>query len=609
MAGLEEIPVHSSCDHQFFFLANDHGIVVSQSRAQDDSPALFKQGELWYREFREASQLELEWNTFRTLQRQFFRANVTHNDVQSISGPITWIVTVQRLLAGEQEQLVGSLIPSLLPSSERQIRQILDRLAETTNPSSWGHWLYSPENETIVLGEGWRNALDHFVLDNELSLDSFLEMAHQEDAAPFRENLFACVSGNSCHFEQDVRFRCERGIYRWTNCWGFVLQRSSKGKATRILGFSADSNKIRFQREFLSSGATLLEHVQESVIATDLGGIIWFWGKGAEKLYGWRSDEVLGRPVHLIVPVGREEIESQRMREVYKKGSWYGRYEQIKKCGRRFNAESYIALIRNNQGDPLGFVGIDHDITESVESQRQIANLQAKLSNVGWMNVRGEILAGISHEINQPLYAIQNFASAAKKHLERGDNMRCGGLLEKVCREVDRADRISESMREFARKSELQLTAKCIHEVIEICSPFANLYAESLGVNLRIDLEAAESVVKCDELHLQQAILNLVRNACESLLNHDVAQTPSVIVSTWNNSQSLFIDIEDNGCGIPKVHQTQIFDHFFSTKAQGTGVGLPLCKSVVKLHGGELQLARTSESGTVFRIGLPLHQV
>jgi PAS domain S-box-containing protein len=134
----------------------------------------------------------------------------------------------------------------------------------------------------------------------------------------------------------------------------------------------------RFVPDAADFQAQLLASVRESIIATDLDGLITYWGAGAEDLYGYRAEEVLGKSVTLIVEPGLEHLEKARMEQVLKEGSWLGEYRQVRKDGTRFWGEARISLIRDASGDPVGFVGVDRDITPRKEAQEALARSESR---------------------------------------------------------------------------------------------------------------------------------------------------------------------------------------------------------------------------------------
>ncbi len=129
--------------------------------------------------------------------------------------------------------------------------------------------------------------------------------------------------------------------------------------------------------------AQLLDNVRESIIATDLEGHITYWGKGAEELYGYHEDEVLGGKIaKLIVEPGKRETEEARRSKVRKTGSWRGQSRQVRKDGKRFIADTSLSLVRDDQGDPSGMVGVDRDITEEVETRRALNLTRQRLEDI-----------------------------------------------------------------------------------------------------------------------------------------------------------------------------------------------------------------------------------
>jgi len=221
------------------------------------------------------------------------------------------------------------------------------------------------------------------------------------------------------------------------------------------------------------------------------------------------------------------------------------------------------------------------------------------------MDVKCKLLAGIGHEMHQPIYAIQNFTSAARQHLRLGQADKVNEMLTQIDRQVARANDIGARLRQFALQSKQDRKAVDIHTVIRSCSDIAMMYAADANADFSLLLEASQSTVRCDSLQIQQVLLNLIRNSTDSLAEGDSSKR-KIIARTFNRDSRVVVEVIDTGPGVQNSHIDRIFDHFFTTKQSGLGIGLPFCRTIIDAHGGSLRLQENRPGRVVFEMALPL---
>ncbi|RMG35156.1 MAG: GAF domain-containing protein [Planctomycetota bacterium] len=236
------------------------------------------------------------------------------------------------------------------------------------------------------------------------------------------------------------------------------------------------------------------------------------------------------------------------------------------------------------------------------EQQRQ----HEQLAHVSRLNLVGELVANIAHEINQPLYAIANFANACGNLLERPqpDLGRIADWLAKIQRQANRANEIIHRLKRFVRRQTIERVPLRVAQVLADTLTWAGPLAEQHGVRLIVDRVPDEWVVLGDAVHLQQTLTNLIQNAVRALVDAGT-ERPEVRVRCRSEGTSIVIDVVDNGPGVPPERRAAIFEPFYSTRADGLGLGLPLSRSIIEHHGGRLELLDDTSSGCCFRIALP----
>lgn len=220
-------------------------------------------------------------------------------------------------------------------------------------------------------------------------------------------------------------------------------------------------------------------------------------------------------------------------------------------------------------------------------------------------NMRSKLLRKIGHEMQQPIYAIQNFMFAARQHLKMGQSEQVGEMLTKIERQIVRAREFGDRLRQFATQSRQHVRPTDLHQVIGTCGEMVQIYADDARAAVQFNLLATETMVVCDPVQIHHVLLNLVRNAADSLVSAD---SPNRLlgIETDNEGETICLRVVDSGLGVADGDQERIFQHFFTTKEPGLGMGLSYCRSVISSHGGHLSLAENRPGRVVFEIRLPI---
>lgn len=278
---------------------------------------------------------------------------------------------------------------------------------------------------------------------------------------------------------------------------------------------------------------------------------------------------------------------------------------------------------RDGEGNPTRLVGVDRDITDRVTQRRRMQELESQLVHLGRITTMGETVAGIAHEVNQPLHAAATFAAAARAALQSG---RQGGvekgieLTQKMSEQVTRAGDIIRRLREFTRPRPSDFERVNLNDIVRESAAFFSHITPGDGLRIEFDLDHNIALLQGDDIQLQQVLVNLFQNAYEAMLTSqrdakrskpeagDQVKVPSVRITTrqWANSQE--IRIADNGHPCPPDKLNHLFDAFFTTKAEGMGIGLALCHSIVQAHRGQIEALNNAEGGMTFVISFPTNQ-
>jgi signal transduction histidine kinase len=250
------------------------------------------------------------------------------------------------------------------------------------------------------------------------------------------------------------------------------------------------------------------------------------------------------------------------------------------------------------------------DITDRKQAEELGHQQQEKLRLTSHLITVGEMASTLAHEINQPLAAIVNYNMGCVRRLRAGnwDPQEMLAAMEKAGSQAERAGRIIQRVRELIRKREPQLVDCDINSVISNAAGLIEINAEQNNVQLTLDLAPELPVVHADEIMLEQAILNITRNGIESMQQAPPHERELTIRSRFNQRGAVEIEIADTGSGIPAAMIGNQFESFFTTKPDGLGMGLSICRSILELHNGRLCATRNPGRGSTFHVTLPVAQ-
>ncbi len=282
----------------------------------------------------------------------------------------------------------------------------------------------------------------------------------------------------------------------------------------------------------------------------------------------------------------------------------------MRKNGERFHALIYEAPLIDGNGQHTGWMGSVLDVTERKRAEEMARQQQEQLQFTARLVTMGEMASTLAHELNQPLAAIASYNTGCLNLLEHGglDPADLRQALEKVGVQAQRAGRIIRRVHDFVRKSEPKRAPCQVAEVIDDCLGFIEADARKRQVHLERHVGDLPPVL-ADRLMLEQVLLNLIRNGMDAMAE-TAPEHRLLSVSAVADGSEIVVRVADQGCGIPPEVASKLFTAFFTTKAEGMGVGLSICRSIVEFHRGRLWADANPDSatgsGTLFTFTLPL---
>ncbi len=275
--------------------------------------------------------------------------------------------------------------------------------------------------------------------------------------------------------------------------------------------------------------------------------------------------------------------------------------------GSRVDALVYEAPLIGPDGAHLGWMGSVIDVTDRKRAEETRAAEAERLHHAARLVTLGEMASTLAHELNQPLAAIAGYAAGARNLLGAGATADLASVLDKLEGQAQRAGAILHRVQDFARSRSTQIARVDLAAVLGAAVGFIEDDARARGVPLHLTQPSAPVWTRADPVLLEQAVLNLVKNAIEALAATPAA-TRRVDVALTATGASAQVTVSDTGPGIPPERLADLFAPYRTTKPEGLGLGLSICRTILEMHGGRLTHAPRPGGGSVFTITLPLHE-
>jgi len=352
---------------------------------------------------------------------------------------------------------------------------------------------------------------------------------------------------------------------------------------------------------------SILDTVPDAMIVIDDQAMMQSFSAAAERLFGWRPEEVIGRNVNMLMPSPYREAHDGYIGRYLRTGErriiGLGRVVVgERKDGSTFPMELSIGEARS--GDKRHFTGFVRDLTERQETEQRLQDLQSELVHVSRLSAMGEMASALAHELNQPLSAIANYMNGSVRLLERSppDLPKIKAALASAGDQALRAGDIIRRLREFVAKGETERRIEELPRLIEEASALAMVGSKQFKVRLRFAFDPAVGPVLADRVQIQQVLLNLLRNAIEAM--QEQPRRHLIIAAKPIADDMVEVAVADTGPGISPKVADQLFLPFVTTKQQGMGVGLSISRSIVEAHGGRMWVEPNAGGGAVFRFTL-----
>jgi two-component system, LuxR family, sensor kinase FixL len=487
--------------------------------------------------------------------------------------------------------------------AEEELRESEARFRTVADAAPVLIWMSGLDKLCTFFNKGWLDFTGR-KLEQELG-NGWAEGVHADDLAhclDIYKNSFDARQP----FTMEYRLRRNDGEYRW------VLDSGTPRFAPdgAFLGYIGSCIDITERKRTEEKFRLVLDAVPNAMIMVDSAGMINFASVSTATVFGYSLSELIGSNIETLIPERfrdrhggyRKGFHSQPSSRAMGAGrDLFGR----RKDGSEFPVEVGLNPIRTEQG--LFVLASVIDITARKQAELEHLRQNMELARVGRVAVMGELAASLAHEVNNPIGAMVANASAGQRLITAGkvEIGELNDLLTDIAADGRRAGEIVQGIRNMVRKGKVRRSLIQIDDTIR--DLLRIVHAEAVGRDVTVTAEVDSDVcrVLADRVQLLQVFLNLTLNAFEAMSAMRPDARHLVIHAGGNGNGEIVVSVRDSGPGFPGGMVEQLFEPFFSTKAEGTGMGLAISRSIIEAHGGTLSGENCDNGGACFTVRLP----
>ncbi len=430
-----------------------------------------------------------------------------------------------------------------------------------------------------------------------------LDLLPEAAQVMFRERLAMALSGQPITVDVSAHDTAHDFAFE------FLPVHSADGQVIGVdLIYEDITERKAIERQFRLY-ARVYENITDAVIVTDLEYNIVTWNAASERLYGWRAEEVIGRPAAGFVQTGFESLEAIKQSEVtlYEHGRWASpAVMQHKRDGTPIWVSSTVTLLKDSTGVPYSIVACNQDITEQHHAEQALREALAREHELN--NLKTRFVSMASHEFRTPLATILTAAETVSIYRHRMTDVQIDERLDRVRRQVLHMTGIIDDVLQLTR---LEADYTPLQMVYADYAAFSREVVSEIeggaAENRRITLNGAHAPIYThfDQRLMRQAITNVITNA----LKYSPSETP-VELTLKQDGDEILLDVRDYGIGIPEDELPRIFEPFHRAAnvgaISGTGLGLSITKRAVDRHGGSITIQSAQDQGTTITLSIPV---
>jgi PAS domain S-box-containing protein len=479
-----------------------------------------------------------------------------------------------------------------LRRSEDHMRLVIDTIPALV-------WSKLPDGSADFLNQRF---LEYTGLSVEEGLgEGWLKAIHPDDCASSIDVWREAFAGGK-FFELEARLRRADGEYLWLLFRGAPL-RDQAGKIVKWYGTSTDIDDRKRAEE---ESRALIDAIPQQIWSGPPDGSLDYCNLQWRSYMGLTQEDLQGEGwQRMLHPEDRERV-LNAWRDSVRMGTPYEQEERHRGADRQYRW--FLARgvpLRDTTGRIIRWYGTNTDIEDRKRAEWALQEAQAGLSHVMRVTAMGELVAAIAHEVNQPLAAIVTNANFCLRQFSsatsNSDKLR--EAISEIVNDGTRASAVISRIRALLQKSAPERVAVDVNQIIQDVTMLLRRELIRSRVSLRTDLGSDLPRVSADRVQLQQVLINLVMNGIEAM--RMVSDRPrELLIKSAMHPDGVLVQVQDSGTGFDLKHADRIFEPFFSTKPDGTGMGLSISRSIVESHGGRLW-AESGSHGAHFQFTLP----
>ncbi|HXH15943.1 MAG TPA: PAS domain S-box protein [Sphingomonas sp.] len=355
---------------------------------------------------------------------------------------------------------------------------------------------------------------------------------------------------------------------------------------------------------------SILATVPDAMIVMNERGIVSSFSTAAEQVFGYAKAEVIGRNVGMLMPPVERRDHDDHLLTYLRTGVQHVIGDVRTATAQRANGEIFPIELAVGEASIAGeriFTGFVRDLTNRHQTERRVKELQSELIHISRVSAMGTMASTLAHEINQPLTAIANYLETMRAMIGVSDD----AILTEMAEALDlaagqslRAGTIVRRLRAFVDGGDTGFRVERLDLLVEEATSLGLLGAHEAGITVTMVIAAGLDRVMVDRVQIQQVLVNLIRNAIQSMAT--VTCRELTIATAPDRAGWVRVTVADTGIGLSPDIRDRLFEAFATTKEDGMGLGLSICRTIVEAHGGRIWADASAGGGTAFHFCVPL---
>jgi len=544
----------------------------------------------------------------------------TEARVRRADGEYQWFA-IRKALAVSRDQVGEPSLRALIAcediherkQAQERLQQSEQRWQTAFENSAIGIMMRDRDDRFFAANRAFRDMLGY--TESELHQLCQLDVTYEEDRELNLDLIGELWEGKRQHFQIEKRYRRKDGSLVWVRN-NVTLVPGTGGVAFFLFTIVEDiteRKKEESERRYIEQRyRVMVETASDAVVCIDESGAILLANPATAKVFGYDPADLIGKPLTMLMPEYLRKLHEDGFRRYSATGQRHINWQGTELTGLRKNGQEFPVEISFGELTADGhriFTGFVRDISERRQAEELRASLHAtqlELAQVSRLTTMGELAASIAHEVNQPLTAVTNNANACLRLLARRnldpEVLRCA--LEEIVADGTRASVVIARIRAFIKKTPAERKELDINDVIQEVLALARRELSENRVILELQLTKALPFVLVDRVQLQQVLLNLIMNGIEAMTAVTDRRRMLWVQSEVGEAGDVLVAVLDSGTGVGS-ESDRVFTPFFTTKANGMGMGLTISRSLIEGHGGRLWSSPNSPHGAIFSFTLP----